>query len=135
MHSPTHESAELASVTLTYKGTPDQARAVRTALRAHFADCPAADDLILCASELVANAALHSRSGLRGATFTVRAEVCPGRYARVEVQDRGGPWHGPSTALEGRHGLDIIRKLATEWDIEGDHRGRTIWVRIDWPEL
>lgn len=122
-------------MTLRYKGRPDQARAVRTDLRAFLGDCPVADDLILCASELVANAALHSRSGLRGATFTVRAESCPGRYARIEVQDRGGRWLGPADGLNGHHGLDIVRKLASKWDIEGDHFGRTIWVRIDWPGL
>jgi serine/threonine-protein kinase RsbW len=98
-------------------------------------DCPIADDLILCASELAANASLHSRSGLRGATFTVRVVVCPGLYASVSVQDRGGPWHSPEAGPSSRHGLDIIRTLATEWDIEGDQFGRTIWVRIDWPDL
>jgi anti-sigma regulatory factor (Ser/Thr protein kinase) len=47
--------------------------------------------VILCVSELAANAAQHSRSRLPGGTFTVRATVCPGLYARIEVQDNGGP--------------------------------------------
>jgi anti-sigma regulatory factor (Ser/Thr protein kinase) len=128
-----HTPIELATVTLTYKGKPDQIRVVRADLRVLLADCPMTDELILCASELATNAAAHSRSGLRGATFTVRAEVCPGRYARIEVRDRGGPWHGPSAGPNGHHGLDIIRALASEWNIEGDQLGRTIWVRIGWP--
>ena len=31
------------------------------------------------------------------------------------------------------HGLDIIRAVADEWGIDGDHTGRTIWARFDWP--
>ena len=45
-------------------------------------DCPRADDVILCASELAANAALHSRSRLPGGTFTVRATVQARKLAR-----------------------------------------------------
>ena len=54
--------------------------------------CPMADDVILCASELAANAAIHSRSRLPGGTFTVRAKISPGDYAWIEVEDNGGPW-------------------------------------------
>jgi anti-sigma regulatory factor (Ser/Thr protein kinase) len=36
-----------------------------------------ADDVILCASELAANAATHSRSRLSGGTFTVRIKISP----------------------------------------------------------
>jgi len=32
------------------------------------------------------------------------------------------------------HGLDIVRAVADEWGIEGDHASRTIWARFDWPE-
>ena len=49
--------------------------------------------MILCASELAANAAVHSRSRLPGGTFTVRATVSPGLHARVEVEDNGGAWN------------------------------------------
>jgi serine/threonine-protein kinase RsbW len=135
VHTQSPSSAELATVTLTYKGRRDQAKAVRSDLRALLGDCPIADDLILCASELAANAIVHSRSGLRGAAFTMNATLCPGRYGLVSVLDRGGPWHSPATGPGSHHGLDIIRALATEWDIEGDHLGRTIWARIDWPDL
>src|SRR6266478_3363036 len=43
-------------------GTTEQIRAVRADLRGLLGDCPMADDVILCASELAANAAIHSRS-------------------------------------------------------------------------
>ncbi|HEY7143564.1 MAG TPA: ATP-binding protein [Streptosporangiaceae bacterium] len=131
MRTPIPEGAHLCAV--TYPGRADQARAVRADLRVWLGACPLADDLILCASELAANAALHSRSGLRGATFTVRAETCPGSHARVEVQDKGGPWRGPVPGGDGHHGLDIVQALATTWGVDGDQFGRAIWVRIDWP--
>ena len=34
----------------------------------------------------------------------------------------------------GHHGLDIVRALATDWGIDGDHTTRTIWARFDWPD-
>jgi anti-sigma regulatory factor (Ser/Thr protein kinase) len=89
--------------------------------------------MILCASELATNAVRHSRSGLRRATFILRAEIAIGTHGRIEIQDRGGPWHSPVQGDARHHGFDIIRALATAWNIEGDHLGRTIWVRIDWP--
>ena len=48
-----------------------------------------ADDVILCASELAANSAIHSRSRLPGGIFTVRATISPGNYAWVEIEDSG----------------------------------------------
>ena len=54
--------------------------------------CPMADDVIRCASELAANAAVHSHSRLPGGAFTVRAKISTGDYAWIEVEDNGGPW-------------------------------------------
>lgn len=116
-----------------YPGRPEQISRVRADLTRLLDGCSIADELVLCASELATNAIRHSRSGLRGATFTVRAEIRIGCYARIEVEDRGGPWRAPEAGLDRYHGLDIIRTLAATWDIEGDHLGRTTWVRIDWP--
>jgi anti-sigma regulatory factor (Ser/Thr protein kinase) len=48
--------------------------------------------VILCASELAANAALHSDSRLPGGTFTLPAEISRGHHARIEIEDNGGPW-------------------------------------------
>jgi anti-sigma regulatory factor (Ser/Thr protein kinase) len=93
-----------------------------------------ADEVILCVSELAANSALHSRSRLPGGTFTVRASISPGDHARIEVEDSGGPWTPGMNDSTGHHGLDIVRALATEWGIEGDHNSRTIWARFDWPD-
>ena len=92
-----------------------------------------ADDVILCASELAANAAIHSHSRLPGSTFTVQVKINSDQHVLIEVEDDGGPWT-PATSDPARpHGLDIVRTLATEWGIDGDHTNRTIWARFDWP--
>jgi anti-sigma regulatory factor (Ser/Thr protein kinase) len=93
-----------------------------------------ADDVILCASELAANAVIHSRSRLPGGTFTVRARISPGGYAWIEVEDDGSPTGHEMRDTTGRHGLDIVRALATDWGTGDDHTTRTIWARFDWSD-
>jgi DNA-binding Xre family transcriptional regulator len=134
MHQPALATAEPPVFSRAYLGSPDQIRAVRGDLRGLLDGCPIADDAILCASELAANAALHSHSGRPGGTFTVRATLSSGEYVRVEVEDQGASWTPGARDPERGHGLDIIHELATDWGIDGDYRARTIWVRLDWPE-
>ena len=93
MHTPAPRTVGLRTTEVTYPGGTKHIRTVRADLRAVLEDCPRADDVILCASELAANAAQHSRSRLPGGTFTVRAIISPDHYARIEVQDNGGPWN------------------------------------------
>jgi anti-sigma regulatory factor (Ser/Thr protein kinase) len=98
---------------LTYPGSIEHVSTVRADLRALLRDCPVTDDVILCASELAANAVRHSRSRLSGGTFTVRAAVdLTRRSIRVEVEDHGGPWTTAPDEPTGHHGLDILRALA-----------------------
>ena len=92
-----------------------------------------ADEIILCASELAANAVLHSNSRHPGGTFTVHAEISAGHHVRIEVADNGGPWTSDTTGSTGHHGLDIVRVLATDWGINSGHATRTIWAQFDWP--
>lgn len=94
-----------------------------------------ADDVILCASELAANAAVHSRSRLPGGIFTVRVVISSGQCAQIEVVDDGGPWTPALRDASEHHGLDIVRALATEWGINDDHIARTVWARFDWPDM
>jgi anti-sigma regulatory factor (Ser/Thr protein kinase) len=131
MHMSAPRALALAS-SLTYPGTAEHIRIVRTDLRAVLHECPMAEDVILCASELAANAAIHSRSRLPGGTFTVRAKISLGDYAWIEVEDDGGPRSPGIRDVTGHHGLDIVRALATDWGISGDHTARTIWARFDW---
>ena len=91
MNSPAPRALALRTTGVTYPGTPEHIRAVRADLRPLLRGCPMADDVILCASELAANAAIHSHSRLTGGTFTVRAKISPGDYAWIEVEDNGGP--------------------------------------------
>jgi len=84
--------------------------------------------------ELAANAAIHSHSRLPGGTFTVRTKISPGDYAWIEVEDNGGPWAPAVRDPTQDHGLDIVRALASDSGIDGDHDGRTIWARFDWTE-
>ena len=76
----------------------------------------------------------HSRSRLPGGTFTVRATINPDHYARIEIQDNGGPWNRGMIDPTRHHGLDIVRAVADEWGIDGDQTSRTIWARFDCPE-
>ncbi len=124
----------LRTTSVTYPGSPEHIRAVCADLRSLLRDCSMADDVILCASELAANAALHSHSRLPGGTFTFHAEISPGHYVRIEIPDNGGPWSPAVNDRGGHHGLDIVRTLASDWGINGDHATRTIWARFGWPD-
>jgi len=134
MQTPAARTLALRTSTVTYPGRAEHISAVRAGLRALLRDCPIADEVILCASELAANAALHSHSRLPGGTFTVRARINPGDHAQIEVEDQGGPWTPGGSDSERHHGLAIVRALATDWGIDGDHTTRTIWARFDWPD-
>ena len=107
MNSPAPRALALRTTGVTYPGSPEHISAVRADLRPLLRGCPMADDVILCASELAANAAIHSHSRLPGGTFTVRAKISPGDYAWIEVEDNGGPWtpavRDPSPAPRARH--------------------------------
>jgi two-component sensor histidine kinase len=127
-----HALAERTSE-VTYPGAAEHIRDVRADLRLLLTGCPMADDVILCVSELAANAALHSNSRLSGGTFTVRVIISPGHRVRIEVEDNGGCWLAAVGDHSGHHGLDIVRALATDWGTHGDHTGRTTWATFDWP--
>lgn len=124
------------TLTRSYPGQRGQIRLVRAMLTLLLRDCPLAADAVLIASELAANAVMHSNSAAPGGRFTVRAEVCPGGYVRIEVDDQGGPWTPHEGQRDRPHGLDLIDALAGtgNWGIHGDAEfGRTAWARLIWP--
>lgn len=117
-----------------FPGRPDQVRHARQYLAKVLEGCPAADDAVLCLSELASNAVVHSRSRQPGGTFTVRAHV-HGQRLRVEVCDQGGPWASPghvgADEQNGR-GLLIVGQLAARWGCEGHSQyGWTVWFELD----
>ena len=114
-----------------FPGTPEQAGKARRFLAAVLDNRPAADDAILCLSELASNACLHSRSRRPGGRFTVRATL-NAKDLRVEVRDDGGPWVWPGQPDEHGRGLLIVASLARAWGRAGDsERGWTVWFEMD----
>lgn len=126
-------SRGLCAATATYAGRPEHVRQARVDARDLLAGYPAADEVILCLSELATNAVLHSHSRRPGGTFTVRIGRRPGAYIRLEVEDDGGPWLAPAPDPGSGRGLDIIGALAAEWGAATSPGGRTVWARFDWP--
>jgi serine/threonine-protein kinase RsbW len=136
MAAPAYSARDRRSLTRSYPGQRGQVRLVRAALSRLLEDCPSCADAVLIASELAANAVLHTRSSAPGGQFTVRAEVRPGGYVLIEVDDQGGPWAPRDRQDDRPHGLDLINALAGtgNWGIHGDAEdGRTAWARLDWP--
>jgi hypothetical protein len=115
----------------TYPGRADQLSQVRRDIASYLEYCPAADDLILIADELAANAILHTQS--RGASFTVRCHLSH-RTAQIEVEDLGGPWRQRKPG-DRPHGLDIIQALTglDQWGTQpAGTGGRTVWATLTW---
>jgi anti-sigma regulatory factor (Ser/Thr protein kinase) len=116
-----------------FQARRDQVREARRFLTGILDGCPAADDVLLAASELATNAVLHSASSQPGGTFTVTAEVSDGEQVRIEVRDQGGPWNQVPHQDGRSHGLDIIATLATSHGVSGDPpTGWTAWAVLPW---
>ncbi|MFB6890645.1 ATP-binding protein [Kitasatospora sp. NPDC056327] len=88
-----------------------------------------AEDVILLAAELVANAMLHGDGPLE-----IVLEVTEARL-RVEVSDRSEVMPAPrqphNPALPGGHGLFIVERTADRWGAEPHSQGKTIWAEVD----
>jgi anti-sigma regulatory factor (Ser/Thr protein kinase) len=123
-----------------FPGRPDQVAHARRFVARALDGCPAADDAVLCASELVSNAIVHTRTG-QGGTFQVvawRGRAC----ACVAVLDDGSqtlPVPGrprPTGLAESGHGLAVVQELAAGWGHheyqDGSSRGRAVWFRLSW---
>jgi serine/threonine-protein kinase RsbW len=135
MHTPATSTSAPRTLARVYPGTTKHIRAVRSDLRDLLADCPAADVVILCASELATNAVRHSRSGLPDRTFMIHVTVLPGTCVRIEVQDDGGLWAPVLGDTARHHGFDIVGRLAANWAVEGDDSGRRVSAFLNWTPL
>jgi serine/threonine-protein kinase RsbW len=110
-----------------FPAVPAQVREARQFLSVILDGRPVADDSILCLSELVTNATVHSRSREADGHFSVRVHL-HGCRLRVEVSDQGGPWAQPAQTDESNgRGLLIVDQLARAWGRVGnDQAGWTI---------
>jgi anti-sigma regulatory factor (Ser/Thr protein kinase) len=117
-----------------FPATTDQVSHARRLLAGILDGCQQADDALVCLSELVTNAVVHSHSREPGGSFTVRAHLDRQRL-RVEVCDQGGPWHTTSRVLpdeQNGRGLLIVSELASRWGCAGHSKsGWTVWFEID----
>jgi anti-sigma regulatory factor (Ser/Thr protein kinase) len=117
---------------------------VRRFVSCLLAGCPARDALVSCASELAANAVVHTASGA-GGFFSVEV-ACPRTgVARVSVTDAGGPTEPragkpvidepadvgdlPVSGL----GLALVAARASHWGFSDARAGRTVWAEATWP--
>ena len=134
MQTETTNPPEAITFERDYPGTINQPQHVRADLAKIASECPAADGVILLASELATNAILHSRSGRPDRVFTVRATLYPGDYVWVEVIDQGGAWTADALDDDHGRGLAIVAAVAGEgnWGIDGDAACRVAWFRLDW---
>jgi anti-sigma regulatory factor (Ser/Thr protein kinase) len=117
-----------------FPAKPAQIREARGFLAGLLGDRTAADDAVLCLSEVATNAIQHSRSAGPGGRFSVRAEL-DGEWLRVEVGDQGGPWTRliHRDGLRGR-GLLILAELAASWGRGGDAgAGWRVWFEMHCP--
>jgi serine/threonine-protein kinase RsbW len=107
--------------------------------------CPAAEDAVLCVSELASNAIQHTRSGLGGRFQVIvwrsRASAC------LAVLDDGGYGHpapppapgsaGLADLAESGHGIRVVEHLADSWGHQfyrdGPAGGRAVWCHLTWP--
>jgi serine/threonine-protein kinase RsbW len=124
-------TAPLIGWSRAFPATPTQIRSVREFLAGLLDGHSAADDAILCLSELATNATLHSRSREPGGSFQVRVER-HGSHARAEVTDQGGPWQQQASGNDqnGR-GLLVVARLAQNWGRTGDEdTGWTLWFEV-----
>ena len=121
-----------------FRGEPGQVPLVRNFVSCCLDGrrCPAeaVQDILACATELAANAVLHSRSGLPGGHFTVEV-ACTRQSVHVMVEDSGGPWAERGNAgidAECGRGLPIVAALSADSGITGDDAGRMAWFCCQW---
>ena len=136
-HDRLHASAAPAIAgplrsSITLPGTASRIAEARRFIAGLVADRTLAADAVLCLSEVVTNAVIHSNSRGDGGRVTVRAEQCSDGLLRIEVQDQGGRWIERPKAEGQRHlGLMIVSQLASAWGIQGDgQHSRTVWFEL-----
>ncbi len=107
-------------------------RHLRAALRGWGVDDDTADTAVLCLSEVVTNAVIHT-----GAPSEMRATLDRG-VLTVTVRDRGAtsrpaggvPDEADPLRVHGR-GLQVVEELSDRWGSELDAVGATVWFVLE----
>lgn len=110
-----------------FPGSAEQVAAVRAFVTAEVAGFTDLDEVMLLASEVAANAVLHTRSGLPGGVFTVSvARGCD--RVRVEVIDQGAHLV-PAVRSDDEHGrgLLVVNMLASRWGVTVEPGRHVVW--------
>ena len=129
-----------------FPGVPAQVAEVRQFVAFLLDGCPAREALVSCASELSANAVVHTASG-DGGFFTVEVSYPRSGLARVSVTDAGGPTKPAAGApvTDGVSddeigdlptcglGLALVAGAASRWGYTDVGSGRTVWAEAAWP--
>jgi anti-sigma regulatory factor (Ser/Thr protein kinase) len=129
-----------------FAGTKAQVAEVRRFVAFLLQECPARDALVACASELSANAVVHTASGA-GGLFTVEVSWPRNGVARVAVTDAGGPTEPAAGAPVDAEpcdedvdelpvcglGLALVAGTASCWGYYQNGPGRTVWAEACWP--
>ncbi|MEV0622132.1 ATP-binding protein [Nonomuraea sp. NPDC050404] len=89
----------------------------------------------LVVTELVANAIMHSASGLAGGLVTVDLTALTDDLARIDVIDQGASTMPkvcmPSDAESSGRGLWIVERTALRWGVLDDALGGTaVWAVV-----
>ena len=124
-----------------FPGRPDQVGQARRFVARALDGCPAADDAVLCVSELASNAIQHTRSG-QGGQFQVL--VWRGRTSACVAVIDDGAGHGPAPRspgpgdlAESGRGLPVVADLAAAWGHQelgpAGLPGRAVWFQLIWP--
>jgi anti-sigma regulatory factor (Ser/Thr protein kinase) len=131
-----------------FAGVSAQVPEARAFVARALAGCPAREALMLCVTELAANAIEHTASGA-GGVFTVEVARPADGVAYVAVTDAGGgDWtvpglNRPAVAAtdvvelaEGGRGLALVAACSNRWGYgkaSGSASGRTVWAEATWP--
>lgn len=127
-----------------FPGVPAQVAEVRQFVSCLLEGCPARDALVSCASELSANAVIHTASG-DGGFFSVEVACTRPGVARISVLDAGGPTEpaaGTPVSADDADvdelpvsglGLALVAACASDWGFSETGSGRTVWAEACWP--
>lgn len=127
-------AATAVTETRIFAGLPRELRNVRNFVGRVIYGCPVADEIVLLASEVAANAVMHTVSGADG-TFSISVRVGDGNI-RVEVHDLGSDKaptvHDSAVTADAGRGLRMVEMIAARWGHSGGHRGRVVWFEVEW---